>query len=223
MTGVNIFSTSYEVTDELRSTQKIFAEEIAHWSQAFDPLFQSTHKASNTNYGSFITTSSLRIQSVSASILIAGVLFTEETMYDKFKPQFRELLDLLDIIVASRHQQEEYSFWSGGFLIDLGIVPCLFLLVNRCRDFAMRRHAIDVLKGWQMEGVWDPRLIAQIGLFMMEVEEEGAVGGEIPERARAVFSRISQDYEKGVALLQCVLKQGGPRGGKVWREKLVSW
>lgn len=74
-------------------------------------------------------------------------------------------------------------------------------------------------------------LIAQIGLFIMEVEEErvvdiDCVGGNkviIPEAARAVVSRISEDSQKRWALMQCVLKNGGLDGGPVWKEKFIKW
>jgi hypothetical protein len=159
------------------------------------------------------------------------VLIKDEMEYDKFNSRFQELVDLASVIVKLRQQRKKSNSWAGGPWIDIGLTPQLFVVVTRCRDPIIRRTAIKLLEGWYIEGIWDPALIAQIGLFIMEVEEEGLEdvdfgGGKkfiIPERARAVISRISEDSQKRSALIQCVLKSGGVDGGPVWREKYVEW
>lgn len=227
MTGVNIYSTSYKVTPELRIKQKNFATAISNWFQAFDPLFDSTCQSNSKGSKAHVLATRLRINAIAIKILCAGVVITNEMDYDAFNSLFLELITLIKLIVDPHHIPfSNFSFSYGGFHIDNGLTPHLFLIVIRCRDRAIRRDAIAVLDKWYTEGCWNPKLIKEIGLFMMEVEEEGVDWNEhkvIPENKRAIFSQINENQLEGRAILQCAQKMGGPDGGPVWKEKTVSW
>ncbi|KIM94553.1 hypothetical protein OIDMADRAFT_60334 [Oidiodendron maius Zn] len=235
ITSMAIYSTAFKITETIRAQQVQFAIEIANWMRLFEPFFESLCTKREDNQAGFNCASNvaamMRMQAIATSILTAGVLIKDEMDYDKFNSRFQELVDLASVIVKQRQQQNKSNSWAGGPWIDIGLTPQLFVVVTRCRDPIIRRTAIKLLEGWYIEGIWDPALIVQIGLFIMEVEEEGLEdvdfgGGKkfiIPERARAVISRISEDSQKRRALIQCVLKSGGVDGGPVWREKYVEW
>ncbi|KAF8852357.1 hypothetical protein BDZ45DRAFT_749667 [Acephala macrosclerotiorum] len=78
----------------------------------------------------------------------------------------------------------------------------------RPSDTAKGNQAVG---GLVYRGQLGPDVDCQIGLFMMEVEEEKAVVIDslaetqlvIPETARGVFSRLSKDSREGWALMQC--------------------
>lgn len=97
----------------------------------------------------------------------------------------------------------------------------------RPSDTAKGNQAVG---GLVYRGQLGPDVDCQIGLFMMEVEEEKAVVIDslaetqlvIPETARGVFSRLSKDSREGWALMQCVLKNGGMDGRPIWREKYIG-
>ncbi|KAH8807761.1 hypothetical protein F5884DRAFT_346329 [Xylogone sp. PMI_703] len=228
MTGVNIYSTSFKLTDDICIQQKRFAKEISDWSRTFAPLFKSTCKSSPPGSRAYNLAVRLRILAIATTILCAGVVITNEIEYDDFNPLFRELIDLIKIVVTPHWNSPLLStdvFYSG-FHLDIGVTAHLFLIVLRCRDRKIRREAIEVLGKWQIEGCWDPGLIREIGIFMMEVEEEGVdwnVHKVIPENKRAIFSKINENPWKRKGILQCVQKTGGEDGGPVWKEKLISW
>ena len=234
MQSLKVYNTSFKVTDAIRNQQVQFTTEIANWMRAFAPLFETLCITKAANEASFScaynAAAMMHIQAAVSTILTAGIVITNEMEYDKFNPRFREIVDLAAGVVKMRQRRSRGKSLTSGFWIDIGITPQLFVVVTRCRNPILRRRAIDLLEGWCMEGSWDPRLIAQVGLFIMEVEEEGFVdldwrNGEnviIPEKARAVLSGISKDSETGRALIQCVLKNGGVDGGPVWKEKLVE-
>jgi hypothetical protein len=173
----------------------------------------------------------MQMQAIATTILIGGVVITNEIEYDKFNPQFQELVDLATTVVELRQRRKKDNAWVGGFWIDIGITPQLFVVVTRCRDPVIRRRAIKLLEGWYAEGSWDPRLIAQIGSFMMNMEEEMAMSidpawetnGVIPERARGVLTLISEHSGEGRELMQCVLRNSGVDGEPVWKEKYIEW
>jgi hypothetical protein len=224
-TGVNIWSTSYRVSDTLRAEQKEFAEDIDRWSQAFRPLFESTRKLQNIGSRSRLVATLLRIHSITTAIIGAGVLFTEEVAYDAFLPKFQELFYLATIVVeAHRKKNSGQTHKAAGFFLDLGIIAPLYLLINRCRDHSLRVNAIELLRGWHVEASWQPRLIAEIGDFMMDVEEEGNADGFIPEKSRAVFTAVCEVPQRQTpheAVLQCVQRYGSAEGGPVWHERRV--
>lgn len=235
ITNMAIYRTAFEITETVRAQQAQFAAEIGNWMRLFKPLFESLCNKQEEDEATFSCASHvaamMQMQAIATTILAAGVLVTNEMEYDKFNSRFKELVDLAALIVKLRQQAKKSNSWVGEPWIDIGLTPQLLVVVTRCRDPVIRRTAIKLLEGWYIEGFWDPALIAQIGLFIMEVEEEGLEDvdfGEgkkyiIPERARAVISRISEDSQKRSALIQCVLKSGGVGGGPVWREKYVEW
>jgi hypothetical protein len=235
MASMNVYITSFRVNDTIRAQQARFATEIANWIHAFAPLLDCLRTKREHDGASFLCTyniaTMMQMQSIATTILTAGVVITNEMEYDKFNPQFRELVDLATAVVKLRQRRKKDNTWAGGFWIDIGVTPQLFVVVTRCRDPIIRREAIKLLQGWYIEGSWDPRLVAHIGQFIMEVEEEGMTDVEwgggyksiIPETARVVFARLSEDPQEGRVLMHCVPKNGGVDGKPVWREKYVKW
>ena len=228
ITGINIYSTSYKVSDNLRAEQREFGEEVLRWSQAFEPLFKRTRQRPLVGCRNYVRSTLLRIHAIATSIVIAGVLFTEELSYDDFLPQFQELLGLINAVVAARASISEQTPSGGaGFVLSLGITAPLYLMVTRCRDRTLRRKAIETLRGWYPEACWDPSLIAEMGVFIMEVEEEGVADAVIPERSRAVVTSICEapksNHGKQHALVQVTQRCGGPDGETVWKERMISW
>jgi hypothetical protein len=229
-TGTNIYSTSFNVSSSIRSEQREFAKDISRWSQAFQPLYQHT-RSEEAGFRDHVVSTLLRIHAISTTIVLAGVLFTEETSYDNFLPLFEELLALCTIIVEAYQKKSVGSPAETGFYLDLGITSPLYLLVVRCREHSLRAKAIDLLKAWHVEACWQPNFIAEIGGFLMDVEEDGNENTIIPERSRAVITAvcdkiISDKPERNgekQALIQCVQRCGGPDGGPIWHERRVRY
>ncbi|KFY04723.1 hypothetical protein O988_00566 [Pseudogymnoascus sp. VKM F-3808] len=233
ISNMTIYRTAFDVTDNIRAQQAQLATEITNWMRLFEPVYESLCIKQGTEAGFSCAShvaAMMQMQAIATSILTAGVLVKNEMEYDQFNPQFKELVDLAALIVKLKKHGKGNS-WVGGPWIDIGLTPQLFVVVTRCRDPIIRRTAIKLLEEWYIEGFWDPALIARIGSFLMEVEEEGLEyldfeGGKIssiPENSRAVLSRVSEDSHRRGALIQCVLKSGGADGNPVWRETYVEW
>ena len=234
MNAYSTFCTSFKVTETTQTLQNNFATEMANWMHVFAPLFKRV--CGKSGAGDVPSTcfynaaAMMQMQAIATTILIAGVVITNEMEYDKFNPQFQELVDLATAVVELRQRRKKDNAWVGGFWIDIGITPQLFVVVTRCRDPVIRRRAIKLLEGWYAEGSWDPRLIAQIGSFMMDIEEMAMsidpaweTNGVIPERARGVLTLISEHSGEGRELMQCVLRNSGVDGEPVWKEKYIEW
>jgi hypothetical protein len=235
MKTYSTFCTSFKVTETTQTLQNNFATEMANWMHVFAPLFKRVcgkSEAGDVPSTCFYNAAAMmQMQAIATTILIAGVVITNEMEYDKFNLQFQELVDLATAVVELRQRRKKDNAWVGGFWIDIGITPQLFVVVTRCRDPVIRRRAIKLLEGWYAEGSWDPRLIAQIGSFMMDTEEEMAMSidpawetnGVIPEMARGVLTLISEHSGEGCELMQCVLRNSGVDGEPVWKEKYIEW
>jgi hypothetical protein len=227
--GVNTNSTSFIVPDFLRAEQKPYAEDVLRWSQAFEPLFQRTRLVEKIGSENYVTSALLKMHGLSTRILLEGILFTEEMSYDVFLPHFREMLELINVVVTAHHENtaDHKTLGPGGFILGLGITAPLYLMCTRCRDRSIRRKGIEILRSWHSEACWDPILIAEICEFLMEVEEEDCPEGIMPERSRAVITRVCEAPDSGSgkhhALIQCVKRYGGPDGGPVWKERMVYW
>ncbi|EMR85557.1 putative c6 zinc finger domain protein [Botrytis cinerea BcDW1] len=132
------------------------------------------------------------------------------------------------------HSHETYSHIKPSFALDLGIIPPLFVVATKSRDRRLRREAISLLtSSHRREGMWDSRLCAGVGNWIMNVEEEGLdpyVKGEesekqlVPDEKRVMVMEMWFNLERRWAMLRC-----GTRGAKKGdydaraRETPVSW
>ena len=226
VSGVNFGTTSYVVPDSLRVEQKPYADDVMRWSQAFEPAFHRIQLMGKVASKSYVMSAMLKLQAISTSIMVASVLIIEELDYELFLPQFQEMMTLINIIVnAHQKVSDETDLGIAGFVLGLGILAPLYLLVTRCRDRAIRREGIEILERWHREACWDPFIVAEIGKFILDVEEEGNAQGVIPESSRAVITRVCEAPATGAeiqkALIQLVQRRGGPDGGPMWKERMV--
>ncbi|CAK7220688.1 hypothetical protein SCUCBS95973_004247 [Sporothrix curviconia] len=80
-----------------------------------------------------------------------------------------------------QHQWHDYAHYptaarhiKASFSADLGIVPPLYVVATKSRDRVLRRQAIELLRSSaRREGMWDSELAARIGMWVVEIEEEG--------------------------------------------------
>ncbi|KAF2261424.1 hypothetical protein CC78DRAFT_619475 [Lojkania enalia] len=221
--GDTIHTTSVKVGERVRVGQRRYSVEISRWLEAFEPTLLRIRRNDNITLREYVIATMLQIQALSAKIHLAGVVFTQEILYDAYLPEFKEIIRLSQDVARVRHSIPNHDFWAGSFLLDLGLIVPLFLVLLRCRDSVLRRHAIDILNTWHVECWWDPLLIVAIGRFIIEVEEEGMVDRFIPESSRAILTAKCHRPPQRVSLIQCVQRTGGPDGGLKWTEKFIEW
>lgn len=221
-TGDNIHSTSAFVSDANLDERARYAADIRRWSASFDPLFHCLRQDSSCTER-YMAACLLRIQAMAITISLAGLSFLNQMSYDDYLSEFAEIMDLIVLYAKVYNEASTDGSSPCSFLLEQGLLFPLFLTVTRCRDRRVRRQAIQVLQTWHSEGLGDSAQLAQVGLFMMEVEEEGVESEIIPERSRAIFTRINEDGYKRKGLIQCVQRIGGPNGEPVWKERLVHW
>jgi Fungal specific transcription factor domain len=100
------------------------------------------------------------------SIVIPTSYFEiKETDYDVYIQQFMAIIEF-----ASSVLPKEGLPW-GHFSLEFGLVPPLSWTVLKCRHPRLRREALCLLHRAGREGLWEPRLPAQLGRECVLIEE----------------------------------------------------
>ena len=113
------------------------------------------------------------------AMTLDGFLFETETEYDKYDDDFRSILRQCDSIIKFREtgptdNWSEYQNRMSLFVFDLGLIPPLFFIACHCRDPAVRRKAIRLMRYLhRKEGSWDTCSAAKLAEGVMMIEERG--------------------------------------------------
>jgi hypothetical protein len=171
--------------------------ENLRWQAALDPLLASTDPKTKP------TALFLKCLAVSTRLVLESLLIKKECEYDQYLPQYVEMVALARLFLSNNEPgppKQSQTFFS----IDFGLIPSLFITVKQCRDCMVRREALGLLRSNpRREGVWDGLLIAGIGQWLMDVEEEGLEGEFVPEHARVKLTRVDVDIATKTARLEC--------------------
>ncbi|BAE63802.1 unnamed protein product [Aspergillus oryzae RIB40] len=105
-----------------------------------------------------------------------------ESRFDSFTSNFQRVVQLAKSVLSSDFSQSPMPTFSVG----MGMIPPLYLCAFRCRDWHIRREAVQLLQRWQLqEGAWTSSGTAFVVSRMIAIESEGLTPGElVPERAR---------------------------------------
>jgi hypothetical protein len=129
---------------------------------------------------------SLRVLCLAGYILVSVPASAEDTMYDKFLPQFQDIVDLASPL--ANPQAATNARPNSVFSHEVGILPSLYTTGTKCRDPSIRRRALQLLASSRRKGgVWDSRQAAKVVQRVVALEEDGISAHEradLPERCR---------------------------------------
>jgi hypothetical protein len=82
--------------------------------------------------------------------------------------------------------------------------------VTKCRDRRLRQEALELLERFpRRDGVWDTAMIAAVGKWIMEKEEQGLGPDEpIPEKARVRLMEVKMPTAKKEVQIRYTLIEG---------------
>ncbi|KZZ97553.1 C6 zinc finger domain protein [Moelleriella libera RCEF 2490] len=163
------------------------------WGAAFEHIFKSRTgpQISSVEQAAI---SALKMFHINTNVLFMMMFCDTESHFDGFLPQFKAIVNLgWEVICAERRRVSTDDVGSDkcsprqhvgatgtlsqikpSFSADLGIVPPLFVVATKCREPRLRRQAIRLLRSSaRREGMWDSELAANIGHWIMTVEEGG--------------------------------------------------
>jgi hypothetical protein len=116
------------------------------------------------------------------SILVEISLCVEEPFYhNRYLNSFQRIMALSRKISQS-FKNENGSGTKPTLLLDMGIIPSLFLICWKCRDSNLRHQALDTLEEWpHREGLWDSRLLAIFARQVIQLEKEIQAASDDPD------------------------------------------
>lgn len=160
-------------------------------------------------------------------------LSPEESQYDKFKPQFEEMVDQCDSIADL--SPEFLCDHIGRFHFDMGLVAPLHLIGSRCRWPHVRKTCLKILGSYRWrEGLFDSYRSYRYIKAVMDLEEAekirllGLTASELedhlpPEGARIHFAELGPaDPHSGCQVYTFFTKRFGPQGDWYTQMKSIS-
>lgn len=99
--------------------------------------------------------------------------------WDDYNDQFAEMVSMAASVVGNSHGT--YSSPQGGqiqpvFCLDDGVLAPLYEVATLCRDPAIRRRAVDILRSApRQEGLFNSHLLAMVAEKAIAIEEKAAI------------------------------------------------
>ncbi len=214
---------------------KSYLFETHRWFAAYEPLWK---KAVRSNSRDYVAAATLRLAAIVTRLTLLGVIIAEESSWDKFLPDFEEIVriaqSLSDRPTAAPSSSPSSSSSaaaataaspSRALYVGTGVVTPLVLVALRCRHRKVRGQAVALLRACrQREGLWDSDVAAEVAEWIVGVEEEGAgVTGEIPEGKRVQLTRIAMDAQARKVHLRCESRGAAVGQERVCRETSLVW
>ena len=96
-------------------------------------------------------------------------------------------------------------------LLDMGIIPSLFIICWKCRDSALRYQALYALEDWpHREGLWDSRLLAIFSRQIIELEKDALAESGDPNASSQILDHSLQvSDDQSHAILKYTTQQPG--------------
>ncbi|CZR69450.1 uncharacterized protein PAC_19350 [Phialocephala subalpina] len=164
--------TNETVPDKWLKEARTCADEMEGWFTAFNPLMRRFQRSPRTFWKEYPQATLLCLQAKSCLVSVCGSIYTRETDWDAHLPEFKEIVSLLDIYLASKPKQRYFVF-------DGETIAYLLQVVCKCRDGSVRRMALKLLEDRpRRESCWDTRYAAHVGRWVMTLEERGGGVGE---------------------------------------------
>lgn len=175
-----------------------FKSQIESWSDAFEPILASRW-GPNVSFQEKAAIAVLKMFQIMGQVLFLMTFSDNESGFDMFEPQFQTIVKLALELVGDEerraavqrcpdpsrcpHRSRMPEFFGGheysayhvkpSFSADMGIIPPLYVVATKCRNYMIRRQAIQLLRSSsRREGMWDSQLCARIGVWVASIEEE---------------------------------------------------
>jgi len=213
------------ISADFRAMKDHKLAQFGQWMKACEPLFEIKKK--NKGSKECLAVAALRAQYLTGYIGLRTLGTMKETAYDEYIEGFREIVDSCEELEyhSGLAEVKKDGKGDGGcemYVFDMQSVMPLDFIARKCRDPALRRRAIELLKARpRRELFWDSIIAAQVCEWVVKIEEEGLVDGVVKEENRARGVSIGPELGSGeevkCAKVWCSLGTGERRVG------IVEW
>ncbi|KAF4631597.1 hypothetical protein G7Y89_g6534 [Cudoniella acicularis] len=139
---------------------------LKNWRKTYDRFCLKTSFAEKIDRAWKRRSALMHIQHTWLSVVVPTSYFeVEETDFDPYLKEFAIITDLASSILL------EQGMPPGRFSLEFGLVPPLSWAILKCRHPQIRRKALHLMKRAGREGLWEPKLISQLGREYTMLEE----------------------------------------------------
>ncbi|KAK2754020.1 hypothetical protein FQN54_007189 [Arachnomyces sp. PD_36] len=192
----NVNLSEVERQECLRA-QDTLIQECKKWEAAFQQLRKRLEKSKKRADSDQRAPLVLQVQYLTAWIFINTCLAPDQMVYDKYNPEYHDLVTAAEQISQLSPPITERT---ESFSLETYTVASVYWTARKCRHPMIRRRAIAVLETYpRQEGLWATREKYAVAKFNMELEEESLVHLPVEERVPDERHRFfeTQIYEEG--------------------------
>ncbi|KAH8805475.1 hypothetical protein F5884DRAFT_679223, partial [Xylogone sp. PMI_703] len=219
--------------------------QLCRWSVAFERLVKGRPESSSK--GAIV----LRVQHKVSSIWLKSCLVAEETIFDKFGPDFETIVSNAELLYQdssnivnsnnssntsksngknnnnSNNNTPNDSTTPNHFFFDMAIIPPLYFVAIKCRHPSGRRKAISLLvNSRHVEGMWNAFVVGKAAELVMAFEEEELAQRmpfALPSEAARIHDTSIEYTGANSCLVTCRGKPNGIMGNWEVRQREIRW
>jgi hypothetical protein len=197
---------------------------LQKWADSFSAFLG--HPSTKMTHREKCGTKVLLIQQSVAYIKTFTCLYAEESIFDMFDTEFKEILSNAEFLLDNDQRTDPQRV---PLSLDMAIIEALFGTAIKCRSHPIRHHAAALLRkvNWR-EGVWDACVMAKIADRFIASEEEilenvQDIEARVPEFWRAHAIGFTIDWKARHVKLFCNRRINGMDGEWSEHEYFVTW
>jgi hypothetical protein len=190
-----------------------YSAELSRWYAAWTPLWKRILRSPSAHDRRDRDAAIVLQNHYLCTRLAMDCVFRKSEMwFDTVTPLFAEIVSESNLLLE--HPDESL------FVFDSQVILPLDITARKCRDPSIRREAISLMNSLhRREGFVDSLSSAKICEWLVGLEEEGIIGGFVPEEKR-VMSSWSEPAEEGGVHVWCENPKGWRRAAK--RETIIT-
>lgn len=159
------------------------------WLNCFDRMIRGEGSCEESKLSDLELCRALVLKSrcLSTLIHVSTILDAYQTSYDKFAPQFADIIDCARKVLGMNSPTSTRSKYADGvlphFSLCPGIIQPLVLTARNYRHSRLRREALSLLRYAGIEGPWIGAMDAAVARRVIEVEEQAFRNSLAPSSA----------------------------------------
>lgn len=173
-----IYAHDHLMTQPQEDITSVFRRRVDSWKAKFQHL-QESQLFNPVDMEAILL---LRMRHLSLEILLGTGFAKMELIWDTFEHKFAKIISLTERLYELRGLSDASQAPRQPFTFSFTASVCepLYLAARSCRNGAIRRRAIELLRKWPMnEGIFTSTILADVAEAVMNLEEGAAANGLI--------------------------------------------
>ncbi|KAM3068966.1 hypothetical protein ACMFMG_004143 [Clarireedia jacksonii] len=207
-------TTSPRMIAAIKEQQK-YLKELASWWSAFSPVLEKCRGDPDSK--EFAGATMLHSRWIICHMALSFALTPAQTALDDRIADFRKVLGLAKSVLS-------HPARAGKFTFETGVMPQIYVVAIKCRDYAIRSEAVALLtsSAWR-EGIWDSSVAGGAAKSIVAIEEQGREDGYLPEHKRVVQTAMEVNLRRRTGSVKCYLNSQVPPMERPVMVKHFKW